>query len=246
MSDRSFHGLRERLLRAGIAPRHVRRYISELANHFDDLANEERAKGRLLDDAKAVARARLGTDEALAAALLARPGLRSVTARVPWLVFGFGPPAMLLAAAYAAILVGIGFLEGQTVFERHITPPAWVQFLVVLGNGLVTYAVPLAVTGIVVALGQRQRLSARWIAFGVVTACVFGGFFEIYIGWPDAEIARWPGAGTPGHAEIYLSLEHWEPEVILRGVLRSLVNLLLVGAACWYWLRPARFDPATA
>jgi hypothetical protein len=249
MSRPSFYALRERLLRAGIAPRHVRRYIAELSNHFEDLANEERAKGRPLDDAEAVARTRLGSDEALAAALLAKPGLRSVTARVPWLVFGFGPPVILFAAAVAALFAQIAFLEWQDILESHITPPRWIQMLVVMWNGLVTYALPLAVIGIVVAVGQRQRLSARWIAFGVVVACVLGGFFEVIMGWPDAEIARIPArlAGEmPGQGIAYFSLEFDPPPPILPSVLRSLVYLLLTGAACWHWLKPARFESANA
>jgi len=36
--------LEERLLRAGVAPRHVRRYVAELRDHLADLrAEEERA-----------------------------------------------------------------------------------------------------------------------------------------------------------------------------------------------------------
>jgi hypothetical protein len=38
--------LREHLLRAGVAPRHVRRYLTELREHFVDLAGEEEHSGR--------------------------------------------------------------------------------------------------------------------------------------------------------------------------------------------------------
>ena len=41
MPQPSFDHLSERLLRAGIAPRHVRRYARELSDHFDDLVREE-------------------------------------------------------------------------------------------------------------------------------------------------------------------------------------------------------------
>ena len=47
----SFHKLRERLLRAGVAPRHVRRYLTELADHLADLRgrkkNARAAAGRM-------------------------------------------------------------------------------------------------------------------------------------------------------------------------------------------------------
>jgi len=37
-----FEELRERLLTAGIAPRHVRRYLAELSDHLDDLILAQR------------------------------------------------------------------------------------------------------------------------------------------------------------------------------------------------------------
>ena len=43
---KQFNELRECLLRAGVAPRHVRRYLSELGDHLADLKAEERKAGR--------------------------------------------------------------------------------------------------------------------------------------------------------------------------------------------------------
>ena len=45
MPQPRFERLSERLLHAGIAPRHVRRYVRELGDHFDDLVREETAGG---------------------------------------------------------------------------------------------------------------------------------------------------------------------------------------------------------
>ena len=57
------HELRERLLRAGVAPRHVRRYLTELHEHWSDLVAEEQRSGRSRTEAEAVALARLGRVE---------------------------------------------------------------------------------------------------------------------------------------------------------------------------------------
>jgi hypothetical protein len=35
--SRPFENLRERLLRAGVAPRHVQRYLRELSDHYEDV-----------------------------------------------------------------------------------------------------------------------------------------------------------------------------------------------------------------
>ena len=59
--SKPFNELRERLLRAGVAPRHVRRYLKELADHLADLREEEKVAGRSLQDAESAALARLGS-----------------------------------------------------------------------------------------------------------------------------------------------------------------------------------------
>ena len=86
-----FEGLRERLLRAGVAPRHVRRYLRELREHYDDVLQDELTKNADLVAAREAAWARLGTDESLAQSMLGRPELRSTAARFPALFFGVGP-----------------------------------------------------------------------------------------------------------------------------------------------------------
>src|SRR5271169_6849400 len=100
MLQSRFNRLSERLLHAGIAPRHVRRYERELSDHFDDLVREEKAGGAARDLAETRALSRLGNDEDLANAMLSRPELRSLTARYPWAVFGIGP-ILLLALSIA-------------------------------------------------------------------------------------------------------------------------------------------------
>lgn len=63
MSKPQFEELRERLLRAGIAPSHVHRYLRELRDHYDDLYRAECARGLQPSAAAQTARTRLGSDE---------------------------------------------------------------------------------------------------------------------------------------------------------------------------------------
>jgi hypothetical protein len=110
MSRRRFENLSERLLSAGIAPRHVRRYVAELRDHFDDLMQEELADGASSSEAEARARTQLGSDETLAAAMLDRPELRSFASRYPLLIFGVGPAAVLACTLVLATLLEGGLL----------------------------------------------------------------------------------------------------------------------------------------
>ena len=106
-----FDDLRETLLVGGIAPRHVRRYLRELSEHLDDLTAQQRVAGYDGEDAAIRARARLGGDEELAAAMLAQKQFRSWAARAPWAVFLFLPP--VAAMAFGALLIGSLVLVGK-------------------------------------------------------------------------------------------------------------------------------------
>src|SRR5580698_7179055 len=94
----SFDSLREQLLRAGIAPRRVRRYVVELREHLIDLTEQERALG--LDARQAGERAMvlLGADAELALAMIRSSPSLSLAARAPWMVFVIWPVSLLVAA----------------------------------------------------------------------------------------------------------------------------------------------------
>src|SRR5215468_1513067 len=96
--QKQFRDLEERLLRKGVSPRHVRRYVAELRDHLADLRAEEERAGRQGREAEAAAVARLGSEGDLADAVLGRPELRSFTARAPWAVFGAGALGSLAVA----------------------------------------------------------------------------------------------------------------------------------------------------
>jgi hypothetical protein len=225
-----FETLREKLLRAGIAPRHVRRYLGELDNHLEDLANEERAKGRSRDDAEAVARARLGADDALAAALLARPGLRSVTARYPWAVFALGPIALSFIVLMAAVFVEVGFfnlLTALTGGPREGPDPAWLKVITWIWNTLFTYAAPFVIAWLMFVVGQRQRVAGLWLLVGIAVACIAGGFHWVEVTWHDQ-----------GGGELSVGFEQpYSHGMLITAGLRAAINLLLVGGAYWFWQR---------
>ena len=55
MHEARFAGIAEQLLRAGVAPRHVRRTVFELSGHFADLLDELRTRGVTGSEAEAEA-----------------------------------------------------------------------------------------------------------------------------------------------------------------------------------------------
>ena len=186
MLQSRFNRLSERLLHAGIAPRHVRRYARELSDHFDDLVREERAAGAARELAETRALSRLGNDDDLAQAMLSRPELRSLTARFPWAVFGIAPLVIPLLSAVAALYFEIWFINHVHGLFSYLTgqPPGPVTAKLATEvftayNTLAIYAAPLLFAWAFYWLGSRQRMRPAWIITGVSLICLFGGFQEL-------------------------------------------------------------------
>jgi hypothetical protein len=181
-----FHELRERLLRAGVAPRHVRRYLSELADHLADLRAEEERAGRSPAEAESVARVRLGSMDDLARAMTEQRRFQSLCARVPWAMFGVAP-LFLLAGAYlvACIYLWCGwkiFLPGSdTPFGVRFTGPIYGFANIYFQAGKLYYFVVAVLVGWGIGLiAARQRLKAVWPTVGVVLIAWMGGTAQIH------------------------------------------------------------------
>src|SRR5215467_11648168 len=100
-----FLELRERLLHAGVAPRHVRRYVKELREHLADLTAEEAHAGSARAEAEMRAMARLGSVDDLAQAMIDQRQFRSWCTRAPWAVFSVAPVLWLAGAFDVACLL---------------------------------------------------------------------------------------------------------------------------------------------
>ena len=208
MPQSRFDELRERLLHAGIAPRHVRRYIAELRDHFDDLVREETANGASRNAAEAKARTRLGNDNDLAETMLARPDLRSLMARYPWAVFGVGPVVLVLASLAGALAIEIGAVYLTTAVLHHptVAEREWFVFGVAVWNTLATFVAPFAIAAALCIAGQRQRMPAAWIFAGIAIACILGAFQEIHFSddGHHGELSFGSGLFPPFHTNLVI------------------------------------------
>lgn len=83
MRDEPFESLRLELLRSGVNPVYVERTMLELAEHYSDLESAALAAGLGAHEAARAARATLGDERAIAAAILAHPELLTFSTRHP-------------------------------------------------------------------------------------------------------------------------------------------------------------------
>jgi len=228
--------LSETLLRGGLAPKHVRRYIAELRDHADDLIRS----GVSETDAWV----QLGSEDHLAQEMLKRDELKSLGARYPVAYFGFGPVLTMLAALLAGLLVlAAVILSVQQIYgvssSAELTPEA-LEGLSSLTQPLamfmwtVKYAVPVVLAWIFALQALHQRIEPRWVIVGLGLIAIVGGASDISITWPTLE-------GQKGELQFGFG---WFPPFpdLSNSFFRALINFGLVAPAL-VWLHYLRTQP---
>jgi hypothetical protein len=165
------------LLRAGVAPRHVRRYLRELADHYDDALRAELAAHADVGQARRAAWTRLGSEDNLARSMLDRPELRSTAARFPRLVFGVAPALGWVGAppAFAAVL---SLLPEALRRAVPIAEAANVVYVVLV---LYTRLLPVVLGAVLLRAAANRRLQAIWPIAGAAVVDVLAGTLSVYI-----------------------------------------------------------------
>jgi hypothetical protein len=185
MHDERFASLAERLLRGGVARRHVQRTIFELQCHSDDLVGELMAAGGLKEDSEARAWARLGTEDVLVESILARTELRSWTANWPWVAFGVLPLIILPVFFFGTLFLLAGVFE--FAYRALGVLPATSDALRFVRTIFLTMAVwlsPLVVAGLSCLLAGRQRVPMIWPVIGTILIGIIGALTNAGLDWP--------------------------------------------------------------
>jgi len=171
-----FETLRERLLRAGVAPRHVKRYLLELQDHYEDALRAELARGTAPPEAREAALARLGTEETLARGMLERRELRSRASRFPALYFGAVPVVAWLATPLV-IVAALSLLPEES---RRMKPDAaFIDALLALGF-VYTRLLPVLLGAVALHMAAARRSRALWPLIGAGAVDVLAGTLTIY------------------------------------------------------------------
>lgn len=185
--------LRERLLREGVKPGIVRRYVGELADHLDDL-------GETVPREEALRR--LGSPEVLAEAVLAQPGVRSWTARAPWATLMLGPLLGLFFGTVLPLALLFVFIRGFAIdldYGRAAFPGTWPHRAIAAISFFNEHLLPILAGWAAVAVALRQRAGLRWLLPGAVLTAFVGGGLLIVI---DLH------AGNPAQAAFGIGLQY--------------------------------------
>jgi hypothetical protein len=216
---KSLSELREHLLRAGVAPRHVQRYLDELADHFADLAAEGERAGLGRDEAEAAALLRLGGVEHLSRAMIEQRQLQSWSARAPWAAFGL-VPLLLLAGAYfvACFILWSGwkiFLQGN---ESPFVPLDGFAVFYFGAGKLLYFCAPVMIGWGIGIIAARQRFTPLWPIIGCVVIALVGSAARVHASRPSIP-------GRVGNISMSLSLGS-SFQAVSSGMLHALMILL--------------------
>lgn len=176
--------MRRELLRAGMAPRRAARLLRELADHYADLREAALRAGHSSWEADVLARAELGADEVILAAVRDRQELRAPASRWPWLVYGLAPVLMLMASVLAVVLM-TALAVGNTG-RLPATAEAWVGLVF----GWVNWGLPVLIAALVLVNAALRRAPIGWPVAGTLLVIAVGAALTIDIRWPggaDAE-----------------------------------------------------------
>jgi hypothetical protein len=199
-SNDEFSLLAEKLLRSGVAPRHVGRLIEELESHLAALEQEETDAGKSIGQARANARERLGSDELLVRSVSARPQLLSWGARQPFLTCALGPLMALVITAVAFLLLAAAFIGAVHLFTSSHSPqggpPALIRAAFDVLLALVTYVSPIACCAVLAWYAATRRLKHAPAWVGVGLTAVLGATWNLNLHWPHGAELGSIGAGV--------------------------------------------------
>lgn len=209
-----FESLRERLLSAGVAPRYVGRYLTELSEHAADIAAEAERAGHPKPEDSALAR--LGKMDDLAQAMIDRKALQAWSVRAPWAAFLLAPSAALIVIDVVSIVATVA-LAKMVMPPAGVNPastaPGWFAGLAAAINIFHAYILPplLALGIALLATRQRMRMGARWPLVGLAAVACLAAAVQVHIDLP--------GPHRPG--EVSLGVEHGS--MVVFGAAQNLV-----------------------
>ncbi|HNP62929.1 MAG TPA: hypothetical protein PKH39_03285 [Woeseiaceae bacterium] len=107
MREPDFNALATSLLQHGIVPRHVRRTVNELRDHYDDLVDSAVDAGASSKAARHIAAQQLGSMDGIVRAMASRRELKTWAFRYPRLAVVVYPLACLAVLPAMPVFAGI-------------------------------------------------------------------------------------------------------------------------------------------
>jgi hypothetical protein len=233
MDEQRSAGLREALLRIGLAPSRVRRALREIEMHHRDLFDAAIARGADQEQARREADERLGADELLIARYADLPELRAWSHRWPALWFTLLPLLCYLVLGSVTMWMLVMATDGLSDTLHHVELAQattrgidWSAQVLFLG-----FYPWLVATGFGL-LAYRRQVSLKWLVVAICVVSVLASLINVSV----VLTGTTSPAGAPGEFGAGIG---FSPESLPRQLLRAIAVAGLALGAVWLVARRA-------
>jgi hypothetical protein len=227
MADSRFDRLREELLDAGVAGHKVRRAVMEIEGHYQQLIEDDCARGTSADDARLKANGLIGLNEMLVQRYAARPELCTWARRWPALSFLLLPLVAYVGVSAATLLSLLASAEHMSPYLHQVHVSPQVTSAVDLAARIVLLGVfPFFVAAAFALLAYRRRVSLRWPISGIVLISVLASLTNV--------VVRFTGGPTPGEIGAGIGLSS---NSLTGQLTRAIVLIALTMIPLWLAIR---------
>ena len=202
MHEQTFVAIGEELLRAGLAPRRVRRILFEIESHLEDLLEELQGEGLSPADAEREASRRLCA-EAVVEAARERTELHSGMRRWPALTL-----TLLPLFTYAALFVGaLALIAVVLTFSKSMGLPVERSMLLQQVTGAtmagIEFLLPASIGITFCVIASSRRAPLAWTLVGVALVSLLGATTNAQLELPPAVSRPALGAGIGFSTEAF-------------------------------------------
>lgn len=228
--------MRFQLIRGGVAPKFVKRTLTELDAHYHDLKNHAIADGLPEREASAKANSAIGDEKTLVAEFLNKPELKSWLWRYPKSIFLLLPLLTLLVCTVAmgALLLFV-YARTPAIEEMFsgVDISLWVKILLECLLFFIFYLLtPLLAAGTILIAKQRM-IKLHWPIIGMALLMI--------VGCGSKYTLNWPAEATIGNLNMNWGYSFLPQPVRGFHDLQNLMNMLIsisFAAIAWRLYRP--------
>jgi hypothetical protein len=227
MVDQRFSELREQLLRAGVATRKIRRAVLEIEGHFQQLVDEQVARGIPEDFARSEAHRLLGPNQTLVQHYAARPEFHAWSRRWPAVWFTLVALAAYLALSISSLAILHTVIEHMSDYLRHVSIAPQVTHRIDLAARIVLlWLFPWIVAIAFAVLAYRRRVALHWPIAGIVALSILASLINVSV--------TLTGGPTPGE---YGAGIGFSPRTLPAQMTRAAIIASLVSVPLWLAVR---------
>ena len=189
MAELNLHKMAYQLACGGVAPKYIKRTLSELNSHLKDLKNQALGEGFSPAEANEKALAAIGDEKTLVQEILGKRELKSWLWRFPKLSFILLPVLIIIVSIFlfgVCLYLLANYFPELFEMSAGTIIPIWARAFIEIWS-MLNFQLLAPLVGVGMILLAKQRLiPLRWPIIGMVLVLFIGSGWGYEIYWPTA------------------------------------------------------------